>query len=146
MCDINYGKIGQRAISLVLPCLFKGLPSRVKEVRTFSLSTLVAMSKNAGDSIKPHIPQLVTALLEALSGLEPQVMNYISLHVGNDKDAQEKLDVARIDASKSSPMMETIRMCVQYVDSNVLNELALGSTTLYEVVLAWEPRLVAPIS
>nr|XP_054765332.1 proteasome adapter and scaffold protein ECM29-like [Lytechinus pictus] len=124
MCDINYGKIGQRAISLVLPCLFKGLPSRVTEVRTFSLSTLVAMSKNAGDSIKPHIPQLVTALLEALSGLEPQVMNYISLHVGNDKDAQEKLDVARIDASKSSPMMETIRMCVQYVDSNVLNELA----------------------
>ncbi|XP_063962407.1 proteasome adapter and scaffold protein ECM29-like isoform X1 [Lytechinus pictus] len=124
MCDINYGKIGQRAISLVLPCLFKGLPSRVQEVRTFSLSTLVAMSKNAGDSIKPHIPQLVTALLEALSGLEPQVMNYISLHVGNDKDAQEKLDVARIDASKSSPMMETIRMCVQYVDSNVLNELA----------------------
>ncbi|XP_030852041.1 proteasome adapter and scaffold protein ECM29-like [Strongylocentrotus purpuratus] len=124
MCDLNYGKIGQRAITLVLPCLFKGLPSRVTEVRTFSLSTLVAMSKNAGDSIKPHIPQLVTALLEALSGLEPQVMNYISLHVGNDKDAQEKLDVARIDASKSSPMMETIRMCVQYVDSNVLSELA----------------------
>ena len=51
------------------------------------------MSKNAGDSIKPHIPQLVTALLEALSGLEPQVMNYISLHVGNDKDAQEKVSI-----------------------------------------------------
>ncbi|XP_071476195.1 proteasome adapter and scaffold protein ECM29-like [Diadema antillarum] len=124
MCDIGYGKIGQHAIRLVLPCLLKGLPSRVKEVRTFSLSTLVDMSSNAGDAIKPHIPQLVIALLEALSGLEPQLMNYISLHVGSDENTQEKLDNARIAASKSSPMMETVKMCVQYIDAEVLNELA----------------------
>lgn len=34
---------------------------------------------------------LVTALLEAVSGLEPQVMNYLSLHTASSQAAQEKV-------------------------------------------------------
>ncbi len=41
--------------------------------------------------LKPHIPVLATALLEALSGLEPQAMNYLSLHLGKTPDSQEKV-------------------------------------------------------
>ena len=34
ICDVNYGSIGQKATSLVLPCLLKfGLQSSVSEVR-----------------------------------------------------------------------------------------------------------------
>ncbi|XP_033636669.1 proteasome adapter and scaffold protein ECM29-like [Asterias rubens] len=124
MCDLQYGKVGEQALALVLPCLLEhGLPSRVEEVRNISLYTLVQISKKAGSRLKPHMAVLVTAQLESLSGLEHQAMNYMSLHVGQNQDSQEKLDNARIAVSKSSPMMEMINMCAQYVDSEVLVEL-----------------------
>ncbi|KAK3091483.1 hypothetical protein FSP39_020174, partial [Pinctada imbricata] len=124
ICDINYGKLGEKATSLVLPCLLKcSIESSVPEVRAIGLSTMLKISKNAGSLLKPHIPILVTALLEAVSGLEPQVLNYFSLRVGDNQATQERLDSARIAASKMSPMMETVNYCVQYVDDSVLVEL-----------------------
>ncbi|WAR24092.1 ECM29-like protein [Mya arenaria] len=119
ICDVSYGKVGERATTVVLPCLLKcGLQSPVSEVRALGLSTILKISKNAGVLLKPHIPVLVTALLEAISGLEPQVMNYLSL------------DNARIMASKMSPMMETVNLCVQYVDESVLPEMVPRLTEL----------------
>ncbi|XP_038067101.1 proteasome adapter and scaffold protein ECM29-like [Patiria miniata] len=124
MCDLSYGRVGEQALALVLPCLLEhGLPSRVEEVRAISLYTLLQISKKAGSRLKPHMAVLVTAQLESLSGLEHQAMNYMSLHVGQNQDSQEKLDNARIAMSKSSPMMEMINMCAQYVDADVLVEL-----------------------
>ncbi|WAR24119.1 ECM29-like protein [Mya arenaria] len=113
ICDVSYGKVGERATTVVLPCLLKcGLQSPVSEVRALGLSTILKISKNAGVLLKPHIPVLVTALLEAISGLEPQ------------------LDNARIMASKMSPMMETVNLCVQYVDESVLPEMVPRLTEL----------------
>lgn len=37
------------------------------------------VSKTAGARLKPHASRLIPALLEALSTLEPQVLNYLSL-------------------------------------------------------------------
>lgn len=37
------------------------------------------ISKTAGARLKPHAARLIPALLEALSTLEPQVLNYLSL-------------------------------------------------------------------
>ena len=55
------------------------------------------------------------SLLETLSGFEPPDLNYISLKLAS-QEAQEKLDAARIAASKSTPMVETITMCIEYID------------------------------
>lgn len=44
-----------------------------------SINTLVKISKSAGAMLKPHAPKLIPALLESLSVLEPQVLNYLSL-------------------------------------------------------------------
>ncbi|XP_068677297.1 proteasome adapter and scaffold protein ECM29-like isoform X3 [Montipora foliosa] len=124
VCDVNQGKLGETAIALILPTLLqKGLSSRAEEVRQISLSTIVKISKNAGALLKPHIPLIVIALLESLSGLEDQSMNYLSLQLHRSEEVQEKLEGVRIAASKTSPMMETINMCVQFVDSTVLPEL-----------------------
>ncbi|XP_070562742.1 proteasome adapter and scaffold protein ECM29-like isoform X2 [Ptychodera flava] len=130
LCDVSRGSVGDQAIGLVLPVLLKCLPSKVEEVRALCLQTLVKISKNAGKLIQPHVTQLVIALLESLSGLEPQVMNYLALHVSKNQETQEKLDNARIAASKSSPMMDTVNWCVQYVDYTVLPELVPRVTDL----------------
>jgi len=71
--------------------------------------------------LKPHAPKLIPALLESLSVLEPQVLNYLSLRATDQEKAA--MDSARLSAAKSSPMMETINMCLQYLDVSVLGEL-----------------------
>ncbi|KAF4804062.1 proteasome-associated protein ECM29 [Turdus rufiventris] len=122
MCDPSKGTAGQKTIAALLPCLLdKGIVSTVAEVRSLSINTLVKISKSAGSMLKPHAPKLIPALLESLSMLEPQVLNYLSLSATD----QEKtaMDSARLSAVKSSPMMETINMSLQYLDVSVLGEL-----------------------
>ncbi|EMP30775.1 Proteasome-associated protein ECM29 like protein [Chelonia mydas] len=122
MCDPSKGAAGQRTIAVLLPCLLdKGMMSTVTEVRALSINTLVKISKSAGVMLKPHAPKLIPALLESLSVLEPQVLNYLSLRATDQEKAA--MDSARLSAAKSSPMMETINMCLQYLDVSVLGEL-----------------------
>ncbi|XP_038626132.1 proteasome adapter and scaffold protein ECM29 isoform X2 [Tachyglossus aculeatus] len=122
MCDPSKGAAGQKTVAVLLPCLLdKGMMSTVAEVRALSINTLVKISKSAGALLKPHAPKLIPALLESLSVLEPQVLNYLSLRATDqEKTAMES---ARLSAAKSSPMMETINMCLQYLDVSVLGEL-----------------------
>ncbi|NWI89256.1 ECM29 protein, partial [Pitta sordida] len=122
MCDPSKGAAGQKTIAVLLPCLLdKGIVSTVAEVRSLSINTLVKISKSAGSMLKPHAPKLIPALLESLSVLEPQVLNYLSLSATDQEKAA--MDSARLSAVKSSPMMETINMSLQYLDVSVLGEL-----------------------
>ncbi|NXE57993.1 ECM29 protein, partial [Casuarius casuarius] len=122
MCDPSKGVAGQKTIAVLLPCLLdKGIVSTVTEVQDLSINTLAKISKSAGAMLKPHAPKLITALLESLNVLEPQILNYLSVCATD----QEKtaVDGARVSAAKSSPMMETINVCLQYLDASVLGEL-----------------------
>ncbi|KAM4708609.1 proteasome adapter and scaffold protein ECM29 [Discoglossus pictus] len=122
MCEPCKGAAGQHTIAVLLPCLLdKGMMSTVTEVRALSINTLVKISKSAGELLKPHTPKLIPALLESLSVLEPQVLNYLSLRATDQEKAA--MDSARLSAAKSSPMMETINMCIQHLDVQVLGEL-----------------------
>ena len=48
ICDPNYGKVGERATSLVLPCLLKvGLPSQVQEIRALRSVLNILHSQSA---------------------------------------------------------------------------------------------------
>ncbi|XP_040077416.1 proteasome adapter and scaffold protein ECM29 [Ixodes scapularis] len=120
-CDVQTGHSGERALEVILPCLAEGLSSPVAEVRQSSLSTLVQLSRGAGVLLRPQLPLLFGALLNALSELEPQVLNQISVRAG--ADVRDKLDAARVAATKSTPAMETINHCVQFVDASVLTAL-----------------------
>ncbi|XP_043096991.1 proteasome adapter and scaffold protein ECM29 [Puntigrus tetrazona] len=121
MCE-STGAAAQRTVAVLLPTLLdKGIVSNVTEVRTLSIQTLVKISKTAGSRLKPHAPRLIPALLEALSVLEPQVLNYLSLRATEQE--KSAMDAARLSAAKSSPMMETINMCLQHLDVSVLGEL-----------------------
>ena len=63
------------------------------------------------------------ALLEATSELEGKEVGYLASRVANDASIQEKLDMARIAAAKSSPLMECVNFVIQFVDDGVLTEL-----------------------
>ncbi|KAF3687599.1 Proteasome-associated protein ECM29 -like protein [Channa argus] len=121
MCE-STGSAAQKTVAILLPTLLeKGIVSNVSEVRSLSIQTLVKISKTAGARLKPHASRLIPALLEALSTLEPQVLNYLSLRATEQE--KSAMDAARLSAAKSSPMMETINMCLQHLDVSVLGEL-----------------------
>ncbi|XP_053185737.1 proteasome adapter and scaffold protein ECM29 [Scomber japonicus] len=121
MCESS-GSAAQRTVAALLPTLLeKGIVSNVSEVRSLSIQTLVKISKTAGARLKPHASRLIPALLEALSTLEPQVLNYLSLRATEQE--KSAMDAARLSAAKSSPMMETVNMCLQHLDVSVLGEL-----------------------
>jgi len=125
MCDISIGaKSGEAAVKAILPPLLeKGLTSTVSEVRAVCLATLMKVTKSAGPLLAPHLGVLIPALLEATGEMEGQQLNYISTRLGVDQDVQEKLDSARMAASRSTPTMECVNYVLQYVDSSVLTLL-----------------------
>ena len=126
MCDSTQSgmKSSQETIQVILPpILDKGLSSTVNEVRAIALNTVVKITKSAGPLLKSHLPQLIPALLEATSEMESKEVSYISTRLANEAGVQEKLDLARIAAAKSSPMMECVNHVLQFVDGDTLTLL-----------------------
>ncbi|KAL3181863.1 hypothetical protein MRX96_008165 [Rhipicephalus microplus] len=119
-CDAQ-AKGREHALGVIIPSVAKGLSSSVAEARHTSLDTLVQLSRSAGPALRPHLALLFGALLDALSELESPVLNQLSVRA--DADARDRLDAARVAASRTSPAMETINYCVQFVDASVLPEL-----------------------
>ncbi|RXM92345.1 Proteasome-associated protein ECM29-like [Acipenser ruthenus] len=94
MCEPS-SAAAQRTVAVLLPCLLeKGIMSNVSEVRALSIQTLVKISKSAGTRLKPHAPRLIPALLESLTVLEPQVLNYLSLRATDQEKCLQHLDVS----------------------------------------------------
>ncbi|TPX38193.1 hypothetical protein SmJEL517_g00223 [Synchytrium microbalum] len=116
-------KDGQKVMDACMPFLIQGLGSMAEEVRKFALSTILKLCQKGGVLLKPHVTEITTTLLESLSSLEPQVMNYLSFHTEKYNITQEQLDSSRLSAAKMSPMMEAIQTCVEQIDGKVLDEL-----------------------
>ncbi|KAJ3192246.1 hypothetical protein HK101_006845 [Irineochytrium annulatum] len=115
---------GKRIIDIVMPLfLTKGLTSTAEDVRKFSLATILKITKKGGVLLKPHIADLVGTLLEGLSSMEPQVMNYLAFHTDKYNITQDQLDSSRLSAAKASPMMEGIESCVENVDPQIMDAL-----------------------
>ena len=120
----NDKELAEKNIVILLPLVLDYVVnSPVKDVQSICLSTLVSITKYAGQLIKPVIPQLIPALLNALSDLEPSVLNKVSVSVDQDQISQEKVESVRLSLSRSSPMMDTIKSCIEYIDADVLEQL-----------------------
>ena len=123
--SVSDSKICQQTVNSVLPVLIKdGLQSSMQEIRSISVLTIRDLNKQSSTFlIRPYLIDMILNLLETLSGYEPPDLNYISLKLGS-QDAQEKLDMARIAASKNTPMVEIINMNLQNLnDEAIIGEL-----------------------
>ena len=106
-----------KVLGLILPLLLQeGIAQSAAEVRAASVQQLVKMTKHAGASLAPHIPELATVLLESLSSLEPQMNTYLQLNADKYEVSGEALERMRVSASRNSPLSETLDMCVRFMD------------------------------
>ncbi|PSN33838.1 Proteasome-associated protein ECM29 [Blattella germanica] len=123
-CDVSRGKVGEEMVRKVLPVLLNvGICNTVFEVRAVSLQCLSQLVGSAGSLLKPHLPVLIPALLEATGELETRGLSELSVQFGAERQTQEVIDTIRASAAKSHYTTETVAKCLQYVDASTLNEL-----------------------
>ena len=125
-CDPNYVSLsqGEKVMSIVMPFfLEKGLLSMSEDVRKFSLNAVLKISKKSGVLMKPHLLEYTLVLLDGLTALEPQSMNYLSFHVDKYNITQDQLDDSRMTAAKMSPILESVEGMILLLDGELMAEL-----------------------
>ncbi|EFN52702.1 hypothetical protein CHLNCDRAFT_138705 [Chlorella variabilis] len=117
---------GRQAVGVALPLMLEtGLPSTVPEVQALALDTTCKLAAAAGpELLRPHMPLLVPAMLESLSGLEDSRLNYIEQHAERLGLDAGRLEGARVAAAQGGPAGETLDLCARYADVATMAELA----------------------
>jgi proteasome component ECM29 len=114
----------EKVLGLVLPLLLQeGLATNSAEVRIASVQQLVKITKHAGATLAPHIPEMASVLLESLSSLEPQMNTYLQLNADKYQVSGEALERARVSASRNSPLAETLDLCVRHMNETAADAL-----------------------
>ncbi|KAF7071734.1 hypothetical protein CFC21_076993 [Triticum aestivum] len=126
LCDVSLttASDAKETMNIVLPFLLsEGILSKVASVQKASINLVMKLAKGAGIALRPHLSELVSCMLECLSSLEDQRLNYVEMHAGNAGIQTEKLDSLRVAVAKDSPMWETLDICIEVVDTNSLELL-----------------------
>jgi proteasome component ECM29 len=84
---------------------------------------VMKLVKGAGAAVRPQMPDLVFCMLESLSSLEDQRLNYAELHAERVGISTDKLENVRIAVAKDSPMWDTLDFCLRHVDAPTLELL-----------------------
>lgn len=113
-------------MSSTLPFLLSenGIESSVDEVKQFSISTVITITKTGGKALRPYIATIVTHMLGLLSTIEPEGINYYYQRFGEDD--RGKLDKIRSQMVSQSPIFQAIENCLNNVDPSVMPELMAG--------------------
>ncbi|PAN15915.1 hypothetical protein PAHAL_3G020000 [Panicum hallii] len=126
LCDVSLTSTSDanETMNIVLPYLLsEGILSKVSSIQKASISLVMKLAKGAGPALRPHLAELVCCMLECLSSLEDQRLNYVEMHAGNAGIKTDKLESLRIAVAKDSPMWETLDICIKVVDKNSLDIL-----------------------
>jgi len=118
--------------------MYISLPSPAEEVRLFALNTVFKLCKSSGILLKPHITDIISILLESLSSLEPQAINYLSFHT----ESTQQLDNLRLSATKSSPIIEAVENCIEQIDDDVMKTLAPEICTLIKKSVGFPSKVI----
>ncbi|MCL7022732.1 hypothetical protein MKW94_004116 [Papaver nudicaule] len=126
LCDVSLTPTSDamQTMDIALPfMLSEGIASKVASIQKASVGIVMKLSKGAGIALRPHLPDLVSCMLESLSSLEDQRLNYVELHAANAGIQTDKLENLRISVAKDSPMWETLDLCLKVVDTKSLDLL-----------------------
>eukprot|EP00164_Ancoracysta_twista_P003195 GFYU01004259.1.p1 GENE.GFYU01004259.1~~GFYU01004259.1.p1 ORF type:complete len:1682 (-),score=543.81 GFYU01004259.1:8-5053(-) len=122
LCHPEQNKDGKKALAIVIPFLVhKGIHADAKEVQQSSITMLQKICETAGSFLQPFVSDLSVTLLECLSSLENQGFNYLQFHAGDQ--SQEDLEAMRLNISKTSPIADTLEMCVRQITPDALKDL-----------------------
>eukprot|EP00953_Heterococcus_sp_UTEX-ZZ885_P034922 18063-Heterococcus_DN1.PRE.3 len=114
------------AVGELVPWLLDvGIMSKCTPVQALSLQTLQRVVSVAhSDALRPHLATLIASLVEGLSALEPQALQYMQFHAekqyGVSGDQMERL---RLSAARGGPLQEALDRCCRHLDEVAAAEL-----------------------
>ena len=113
----------KRAIRLLehaMPFLLRQLESGApKEVQEYAIITLLQVVKKCpSKALRPFVPVVLETLVNSLSSLEHESINYLHLNAEKYGLTVEKLDKMRVSSMNSSPITEAIERCLESLDSS----------------------------
>lgn len=125
LCDPSGNlESGAKAMKIMVPFLLhRGITSDAEEVRVVMLDLLFKITRQSGVLLKPYVAEIIHTLLESLSSMEPQVLNYLAFHVEKSGLSQEQFENTRLAATKNSPMMTSIEACLDQIDASLMEEV-----------------------
>jgi proteasome component ECM29 len=92
-----------------------GLNLACKEAVGVAISTVVDVVEVARPKILEFVlPELLKALLLAMSGLEPSALNYLQLRM-HDEDGGERIERIRLQLASVGPLAQAVSKCVDIV-------------------------------
>ena len=116
----------QKTLSHVLPFLLStsGLESNVEDAQAFALNALLnIVKKGDAKTLRPFLPETIDKVIRLLSSLEPQAVNYVHLNADKYKLTTNEIDDMRMKSIRSSPLIEAIEQCLDYLDERAMAAL-----------------------
>ncbi|CAN0518035.1 unnamed protein product [Ectocarpus sp. 8 AP-2014] len=65
----------------------------------------------------PHLAELVATLIEGLSALEPQALQYMQFHAETQLEmTQDQMERLRLSVSRAGPLQDALDNCYRHLD------------------------------
>lgn len=113
-------KRAQTLLQHAMPFLLQQLETgSAKEVQQYATITLLeVVKKSPPRSLKPFAPVILETLINSLSSLEHESINYLHLNANKYGLTAEKLDKMRVSSINASPITEAIERCLESLDTS----------------------------
>ena len=101
------------ATGFIIPFLLeKGLLAPSAEGKGFSIGLLIRIVKTTKSSLQAHLVQLISVLIESMSAMEPQTLQYMQFHTERLQISNEELETTRLKLSQQSPLQDALDQCL----------------------------------
>lgn len=100
-----------------------GILNSAKEVREFSLDTLIKLCDTKNPSMLPFVPSLLENFVVLMSSLEPEAVNYLILNAEKYNIKQDNIDSQRLRSIGSSPLMNAVEKLLETADRTSIDSI-----------------------
>ena len=125
--------VAMDVLNIMVPLLLdKGLLVTFPEGKGYCMGLLMRIIKESKGNLNSWLIQIVSVLIEGMSGLEPQSLQYMHFHAAKLNLKPDELDAMRVKMSQVSPLQEALTQCLQHSD---LLAIVNGRTLLIDAIL-----------
>ena len=104
----------------MMPLLLdKGLLVVFPEGKGYCMGLLIRIIKEAKNTLNTWICRLISVLIEGMSALEPQSLQYMQFHTAKLNIKEDELETMRVKMAQASPLQEALNQCIQSTDFGV---------------------------
>lgn len=107
----------EAVLGVAMPLLLdKGLLVTFPEGKGYAMGLLTRIIKESKSSLDSWVVRLVSVLVEAMSGLEPASLQYMSFHTARLSIRDEELESMRVKMAQSSPLQDALTQCLEHTN------------------------------